>query len=128
MINTTILRRAILAVMSVFFVFTTTAIAKADNYGAIAVSPSSKALGWSYDYKSIGGAKRAALANCRKHAGDCKIANWFRNSCGAIAVGSNGGWGADWGNTIKQAKWKARKKCRQYDSNCKAIRWVCTTR
>ena len=128
MITTHHLRRAILLTMSMVFLFASSAIARADNYGAIAVSPSTKALGWSYDYKSIGAAKNVALANCRKHANDCRIANWFRNSCGAIAVGANGGWGADWGNTIKQAKWKARKRCHQHDRHCKTIRWVCTTR
>lgn len=100
----------------------------ANNYGAIAISPSSKAMGWSYDYKSRWKAEQVALAQCRKHAGDCKIATWFRNACGAVAVGANGGWGANWGRSIKQAKWKSRKMCRKYDSYCKVKRWVCTTR
>ncbi len=99
-----------------------------NKYGAIAISPSSKAMGWSYNYNSKWKANQVALQKCYQHASDCKIATWFRNACGAVAVGSNGGWGAAWGRSIKQAKWKARKTCRKYDSHCKARRWVCTDR
>lgn len=99
-----------------------------NKYGAIAVSPSTKALGWSYNYNSKSYAQSVALAHCRKHASDCRIANWFRNACGAIAFGRNGGWGADWGTSVGNAKWKAVKRCRRHDSGCKAVRWVCTDR
>jgi hypothetical protein len=44
--------------------------AAADNYGAIAYSPSTGAHGWSYDYGSRSAAENVALAGCRKHAGD----------------------------------------------------------
>lgn len=115
--------------LAAFIITTTASIAHARNYyGAIAVSPSSKALGWSFDYGSRGKAQRVALAKCRQHAGDCKIATWFKNACGAIAFGGNGGWGADWGRSVANAKWKAKKRCKRYDSHCKVNRWVCTTR
>lgn len=105
--------------------------AKAGNpnyYGAIAISPSSKAMGWSYDFRSKWKAERAALARCRQHASDCRIATWFRNACGAVAVGHNGGWGAHWGASVKNANWRAKKTCNKHDSYCEVKRWVCTTR
>ncbi|GJM02108.1 MAG: hypothetical protein DHS20C08_06090 [Rhodomicrobium sp.] len=122
------LRVAALLVASLIFGLSAAPAYAGNNYGAIAVSPSTKALGWSYNYKSKAYAKSVALAHCRKHASDCRIANWFRNSCGAIAFGKKGGWGADWGRSIKQAKWKAVKRCRKHDYGCKAVRWVCTDR
>ncbi len=104
-------------------------IAQASNYhGAIAISPSSKALGWSYDYRSRRAAETAALAECYKHASDCRIATWFRNACGAVSIGENGGWGANWGRSIHQAKLKSKRLCHQNDSYCQVERWVCTTR
>ncbi len=53
--------------------------AAAENYGAIAYSPSTKAYGWSYDYPSRGAAEREALSGCRAKASDCIIPLWFRN-------------------------------------------------
>lgn len=99
-----------------------------DFHGAIAISPSNKAMGWSYDYKTRWQAENAALRKCGQYANDCRIATWFRNSCGAIAVGAYGGWGAHWGRNIRQAKWKSKRMCRKNDSHCQVKRWVCTTR
>lgn len=99
-----------------------------NKFGAIAISPSSKAMGWSYNYNSKWKANQVALQKCYQHASDCKIATWFRNACGAVAVGANGGWGAAWGRNISQAKWKAKKTCHKYDSYCQPKRWVCTDR
>ncbi len=100
----------------------------ANYHGAIAISPSSKAMGWSYDYKTRWAAENAALNECRQHASDCRIATWFRNACGAVSIGENGGWGANWGRSIHQAKYKSKRMCRQNDSYCQVERWVCTTR
>lgn len=99
-----------------------------DYYGAIAVSPSTKAMGWAYDYGTKWKANQVALKKCRQYASDCKIATWFKNACGAISIGAKGGWGADWGTSTSNAKWKATKRCKQYDYNCTPKRWVCTTR
>lgn len=106
----------------------TTSVFAANYHGAIAISPSSKAMGWSYDYKSRWQAENAALRECYKHASDCRIATWFRNACGAVAVGEYGGWGANWGRNIRQAKWNSKRMCRKHDSHCQVKRWVCTTR
>jgi len=104
---------------------TSSAFAK-DYFGAIAISPSNKAMGWSFDYGNRWKAEQVALKKCSKYAGDCKIATWFRNACGAVSVGANGGWGADWGKNRKQARWKSRKMCKKYDSYCKVKKTICT--
>ena len=118
---------ASLIMMIALSVNTTNAFA-ANYHGAIAISPSSKALGWSYDYRSRYAAERAALRECRQHANDCRIATWFRNACGALSIGDNGGWGAHWGRNIHQAKYKSKRMCSKHDSYCQVERWVCTTR
>ncbi len=124
----TITSIAFILMASLLFVTSATTAHAKNKFGAIAISPSSKAMGWSFNYNSKWKANQVALNKCRKYASDCKIGVWFRNACGAVAVGANGGWGAHWGNSVKSAKWKAKKTCRKYDSYCKVKRWVCTDR
>lgn len=101
--------------------------ALADNYGAIAYSQSTGSMGWSYDYASRRQAEDVALQNCRQHASDCHVPLWFRNACGAIAVGENG-FGTGWGTDRGLAESYALDTCRKYTSACSVRRWVCTTR
>ena len=61
-----------------------TAAAAGDNFGAIAFSSSSGATGYSYDYDSRDGAEERALQECGP---GCKVVLWFKNACGALAVG-----------------------------------------
>ncbi len=119
---------AFIFMASLMFVSSITDAQARNKFGAIAISPSSKAMGWSYNYNSKWKANQVALRKCRQYASDCRIATWFRNACGAVAVGANGGWGAHWGRSIKNAKWKAKKMCRRHDSYCQVRRWVCTDR
>ena len=102
--------------------------AMAENYGAIAYSPSTGAHGWSYDYPSRGAAENVALQGCRQHAGDCLVPIWFRDACGALAVGSNNGYGTGWGTSRGLAESYALQSCRKHTSNCAIRRWACTTR
>jgi serine/threonine-protein kinase len=96
-------------------------------YGAIAYSPATRAHGWAYDYTSRGDAKHHALAQCNRHADDCVVPVWFRNACGALAVGADG-YGSGWGASRKSAEGQAIQSCRRYSGNCVVIRWVCTSR
>ena len=52
---------------------------------------------------------------------------WFRNACGALAVGADG-YGSGWGSSRKSAEGQALQSCRRYSGGCAVIRWVCTTR
>ena len=103
-------------------------VASANNFGAIAYSPNTGSHGYSYDYPSRGQAEGHALAECRKYAGDCRVAIWFRNACGALAIGNNGGWGSGWGDSRQRAEYEAINSCRQHAGNCGIRRWACTTR
>ena len=98
-----------------------------EYYGAIAYSPSKRAHGWSYDYPSRRDAERRALVLCERHADDCIVPVWFRNACGALAVGDDG-YGSGWGSSRKSAEAQAIQSCRRYSGHCAVIRWVCTSR
>ena len=99
-----------------------------DYYGAIAYSQDTDAHGWSYDYGSRAEAEARAMTECAKHGPGCEVATWFRNACGALAVGSNLGWGASWGEDQYAAQAEAMSICRRNDSGCDVVRWACTTR
>jgi hypothetical protein len=101
--------------------------ALADNYGAIAYSPSTGAHGYSYDFPSRGQAETRALAECRARGRGCKIAVWYVNACGALATGSNG-WGSAWAGTRSAAESRAVRQCARFTRNCRVLAWSCTSR
>ena len=102
--------------------------AAADRHGAISFSQDTGAIGWSYDFSSRSGAERRANSECSKHGRGCRIATWFKNACGALAVGNGNAYGGAWGNTQSQAELKAMKLCSAEARNCTVRRWVCTGR
>ncbi|MBX9457833.1 MAG: DUF4189 domain-containing protein [Rhizobium sp.] len=97
----------------------------ADLYGAIAYSQSSRSYGWAKDFNTQRAAERAALRRCRERANDCRVATWFRNACGALSVGGDGGWGSDWGRNIRAAENKATHACTGYSFNCRIVVSTC---
>jgi hypothetical protein len=121
------MRRCLAAGVLVFCAGAGSGEAAAQNYGAIAYSPSTKAYGWSYDYPSRSAAESQALSNCRKQANDCIVPLWFRNACGALAIGSNG-YGTAWATDRSGAEHQALVVCRRFTMDCAVTRWVCTTR
>ena len=100
--------------------------ASANGFGAIAFSPGSGSHGFSYGYPSRGAAEQVAMRNCHKYAGDCRIAIWFRNACGALAVGAGYGWGAGYAAGKQGAETIAMGYCRQHAGNCRIVRSYCS--
>jgi serine/threonine-protein kinase len=102
--------------------------AAAQSFGAISYSPSTGAFGWTKDYSTRAEAERVAIANCRKQANDCTSPPlWFRNACGALAVGS-GGWGTAWGFHQADAEKKAITSCQRWSMDCVVKHSLCTAR
>jgi hypothetical protein len=96
-----------------------------ESYGAIAYSDSTMAHGWSRDHPSRDAAEKAANLGCAKFADDCRPVLWFRNGCGALAIGSDGpGW--DWGKTQAAADRAALRACAKRSKACTVQRRVCT--
>lgn len=95
-----------------------------DRFGAIAYSISSGKSGSSWNFRKLPAACNRALEECDRD--DCVIATWFRNGCGALAVGDNGCWEAHWGVNRADAKRKASNSCKQRCERCKIISSPCT--
>jgi hypothetical protein len=104
------------------------AASAADYYGAFAFSQNTGASGWSKNYGSQGEAEDAAMQVCLQTRGaqDCKVAYSFVNSCAALAVGGDNGWGADWGVNVQAAENKALHTCSGYSYNCKVLTSQCS--
>jgi hypothetical protein len=98
-----------------------------NKFGAIAYSPATGVNAFVRDYGSREEAEKAALDSCRQRAGDCTVPLWFRNACGALAVGPNG-YGTGWGVDQGIAESYALQTCAKYSKNCSVRRWMCTSR
>lgn len=65
-------------------------------WGALAISRSSTAYGYSYDYPSQDAANAAALEQCNsslKGKRDCEVRSAFARNCIALATSDDGAWG-----------------------------------
>ncbi|MCP4185591.1 MAG: DUF4189 domain-containing protein [Hyphomicrobiales bacterium] len=113
------------AMIAVIFMMTSMASAQ-NKFGSIYYSPSTGANGYSYNYGNRYGAEQAALNECLGAGGtDCSMATWFRNACGALAVGDRN-WGSHWGNNRRGAEYNALQKCNRVANNCRIVTWACT--
>ena len=75
-------------------------------------------IAWSYD--SSAGALSEALGQCREYGGtQCAEAGWFREACGALAIGSGNGYGTGWGATTGEAERDALAQCRAVNDDCR---------
>lgn len=100
--------------------------ASAQEWGTIAFSPSTRAVGWSYNAVNEVDGELTALDRCSQYADDCITAVNFRNACGALAIGGNGGWGAAWDADEDDAQSEALDNCAEHDSGCEIVRWQCS--
>ena len=108
-------------------IFGLSSATSADSYGSIAYSTSKRSAGWAFDSATQAAAEGTALKNCRKFASDCVIVTWFRNACGALAVGSGNGYGSSWGENRESAERSALKECANQAQGCAIQRWACST-
>lgn len=94
--------------------------AYAVNYGAIAHSPSTGSIAWSYDYPDAASARRNALSECI--GGDCSVVARYSNGCGAISH-SPGWYSYGAANSLSAAKSQALRK----NPGSTIIHWSCTS-
>lgn len=90
-------------------------------YGAISYSPVDRLYGISTKAVELEAAEQEADGNCAVIAGGrhCRVVISYRNACGALAIASNGAWGADSAITTRgelmrgmsEAFAKARAQC-----------------
>ena len=98
------------------------------QFGAIAVSPSSNGFGSSFKWNSRREAEGRAMSECSASSrrGDCRIATWFRDACGALAQGGVNTWGAEWGSSTHEASRKAMAVCERSGRPCRVVQTVCS--
>ncbi|WEZ83158.1 DUF4189 domain-containing protein [Rhizobium sp. 32-5/1] len=118
-------RTIIFAMLAAAMIASGAKAAQADSFGAISISPQNGATGWSHSYSSRWEAEEVAQTNCDQYAGDCRVAIWFKNACGAVARGPDG-WGADWGDNRRDAEYAAIRSCEKHSYDCQIIRWQCS--
>ncbi len=97
-----------------------------DKYGAIAYSEETGHWGTAYDYSSQAAAEESALRRCG--SAGCRIVLWFRNACGALAVGDDGTLGWGWAGSRARAEVIALTECSARGSGCRILCWACTSR
>lgn len=97
--------------------------AQAQNrYGSIAFSQQPDGgykWGITWNSRSREGAESQAITGCRGEGGrSCTEIYWFRNTCGALAIGGGNGWGTGAGATAVDAQRGALAKCRTRNRDC----------
>ena len=115
----------VVAALAVSAVVAPAAANAQDLYGAIAYSQKSKNYSWATDFNNQEAAEAAAMDECYNKASDCRLATWFRNACGSLAVGADGGWGSHWGKNFRQAQNKAINACEGSSYNCRVVVTKC---
>ena len=100
------------------------------RYGSVVFSPESGGgyawgIAWSYDSRSA--ARQRAVRECRGRGGtNCGELVWFRDACGALAIGDSNDSGSGWGTTIALAERGALESCRSYGNrNCRIAESRC---
>jgi serine/threonine-protein kinase len=111
------------SLVAVMLLLSATAAAYADQYAAIAYSPSTGNIGYSYNCCSLAEARRLALDNCDGE--DADVVTWARNAYCALALGDDAGaYGTAWGRTRAEAESLALQWCSQNTTNGYIARWV----
>ena len=103
-----------------------------DAYGSITFSPNTGqgfAYGYSWNYYTRESARQRATRECRNKGGSsCREVSWFRNSCAALAITSEGGYGTAWHTSRSNAESMAVSNCRSAgNSNCRIAVSRCIT-
>ena len=94
-----------------------------NRYGSIVFSQESgggyaAGMAWSFDSRSA--ARDRAIGECRGRGGrNCSEIVWFRDACGALAIGDNNGYGSGWGTSTSIAENYAMSSCRSANRNCR---------
>ncbi|QCS48547.1 DUF4189 domain-containing protein [Picosynechococcus sp. PCC 11901] len=97
-------------------------------FGAIAFSEATGEYGYVIDVPTQAEAEQAAVEDCEFFAasGDCQALVWFRNACGAIAMGPEA-YGSGWGADIESAEAAALDVCSDFGSGCEVVDSICTS-
>ncbi|WP_292969261.1 DUF4189 domain-containing protein [Novosphingobium sp.] len=98
----------------------------ATRWGAIAVDNVAGIYGGAEGSDSKGGAKKAAIADCKNYGGKkCKISILYYNQCGALASGDTYSITTR-GPQLEETTARAVKLCSEHTKNCKPYYGGCS--
>lgn len=96
-----------------------------ERWGSIVFSQEPRggyAWGMAWAYDSHSSARSRAVNECHSRGGsNCYEIGWFRDACGALAIGDNNGVGSGWGTSIPIAENQAISVCNSYTYNCRVV-------
>jgi serine/threonine-protein kinase len=95
------------------------------EFGALAFIQDTGAYGWSSGYTTREGAEERAISECGNRR-KCKVAIWYEDQCGAIAMGSTGGAGWAPGRDKGTAEDNALDQCDGVDKRCDVLISACS--
>lgn len=117
-----------LAAFAAALLFASVAPAAAQGWGALAFSENGTAYSYSRNYQTRELGMQGAMAECAKHAADCKIYATFQNKCVALSGASNGAYGWAIGGSDEQARVDAsmRQCTQQGGPDCRLVVKFCS--
>jgi hypothetical protein len=119
------MKRSLFPIVAALVAAASPALAQRE-WGALALSERSTAYGYAQDYDSQEEASARALAECSKHAGDCRVHTAWRNTCLVLAGSIDGPFGWAWGAPERTRAQRAIEQCRQRGAiNCKVVQTIC---
>lgn len=90
-------------------------------WGAVGVGPEGE-WGWSSGYAVENG----AIAKVQNACPDCTTIETFYNTCGAMALGSDGAYGFGRADTRGAAERSAISFCADFGAECRPVVWSCS--
>ncbi|HTF49901.1 MAG TPA: DUF4189 domain-containing protein [Pseudonocardia sp.] len=91
-------------------------------WAAIAISPRTGNVGYTFDHPTRSSAERGAVSRCR--ASDCQTVVVVANGCAAVAQASNRSWG--WAYAGSPSSAQSRAVSAAPGGRARVIKWVCT--
>jgi len=91
-------------------------------WAAIAISPRTGNVGYTFDHPTRSSAESGAVSKCR--ASDCQTVVAVANGCAAVAQASNRAWG--WAYAGSPSAAQSRAVSAAAGSRARVIKWVCT--
>ena len=96
-------------------------------YGALAISTTTGAFGYGYNYANEAQARDRAMSECRKHAQDCRVYATFQRQCISIARAANNAFGWALGYPEDERPERALNSCASQNGDaCKIVTQFCS--
>ncbi|MCW5770450.1 MAG: DUF4189 domain-containing protein [Rhodospirillaceae bacterium] len=114
-------------VVAVFALVAASPAAAQGIYAALAISTSTGAFGYGFNYDSQASAETRAMAECRKHAQDCRVYARFYRNCMSLARGANNAFGWAIGYPADERPERALNACAaQRGTACRVVATFCS--